>query len=55
MTSDGPQDPFEGLAATAVQMHEMYAIFVSAGFTSDQSMQIIQALLLETLRLGLSG
>ncbi|MEU5043169.1 hypothetical protein [Streptomyces griseorubiginosus] len=43
--SDAPQDPLTELAAGAVQLHEFYLAQVAAGFTEQQAMQIVIAVL----------
>jgi hypothetical protein len=43
--SDAPQDPLTELAAGAVQLHELYIAQVEAGFTEQQAMQIVIAVL----------
>ena len=40
-----PEDPFGGLAANSVQIHELYLSSVAAGFTPGQSMYMIGCLL----------
>lgn len=45
MTPDQPADPLTSLAAAAVQMHELFTAWVSAGFTDAQAMQLLCALL----------
>lgn len=36
-----PPSPITELAQAAAQMHELYSAWVEAGFTPDQSMQMI--------------
>lgn len=40
-----PQDPLTELAAGAVQLHELFLAQVEAGFTEQQAMQIVIAVL----------
>jgi len=40
-----PQDPLTELAAGAVQLHELFLAQVAAGFTEQQAMQIVIAVL----------
>jgi hypothetical protein len=35
-----PTDPFTELAASAVQLHELYLSWVDAGFTEAQAMEL---------------
>lgn len=39
-------DPLTKLATAAVSMHELYAAWVSAGFTKAEAMELMKALLL---------
>lgn len=36
-----PSDPITDLAAGAVQIHELYESFVTAGFSEAQAMQLV--------------
>ncbi|WP_158079470.1 hypothetical protein [Actinomadura sp. CNU-125] len=36
-----PADPVTDLAAMAVQLHEVYELYVAAGFTGAQAMQMV--------------
>jgi hypothetical protein len=40
-----PSAPFTALAAGMVQLHETFKAAVDAGFTEDQAMQIVLAML----------
>lgn len=42
---DLPQSPLSELAAAAVQQHELFRSWVDAGFTEDQSMVLLVAIL----------
>jgi hypothetical protein len=42
---DNPQPPLTELAAAAVQQHELYRSWVDAGFTEDQAMILLVAIL----------
>lgn len=37
----GPEDPITQLAAGAVQLHELYASFVAAGFSESQALYLV--------------
>ncbi|MFI5831043.1 hypothetical protein ACIA6C_27980 [Streptomyces sp. NPDC051578] len=41
-----PVDPITALATVAVQLHEMYAALLEAGFTEDQALELTKAALL---------
>jgi hypothetical protein len=43
--SDAPQDPLTELAAGAVQLHEFFVAQVEAGFTEQQALQLVIAVL----------
>lgn len=45
MGGNMPADPVTDLAASAAQLHEAYESFVAAGFTEQQAMQMVCALL----------
>jgi hypothetical protein len=50
---NSPTDPFDKFGnydTNAVAIHEIYASYVRAGFTSDQAMTIIIAMLKELTR-----
>jgi hypothetical protein len=47
--SDSPQPPLTELAAAAVQQHELYRAWVDAGFTEEQAMQLLVAVLLGSI------
>jgi len=36
-----PTDPITELAATAIQMHELYESYLQAGFTTDQAFAVV--------------
>ena len=40
-TEDQPQDPFGRYTQAAVNMHEMFASFVSAGFKRAEALQLV--------------
>jgi hypothetical protein len=40
-----PQDPITQLAAAAVQLHELYEAYLSAGFTEAQALELVKATL----------
>lgn len=40
-----PADPVTDLAAGAAQLHEAYESFVAAGFTEQQAMQMVCAII----------
>jgi len=42
--SADPASPITQLAAAAIQLHELYRSYVTAGFTEEQAMQIILAI-----------
>jgi hypothetical protein len=44
-TPDGPQDPFNSLAAGAAQVHEAYLTFLAAGFTEGQALYLAACVL----------
>lgn len=37
-----PTDPFKGVAAMAVALHEQFAAFKEAGFTEEQAFSLVQ-------------
>jgi hypothetical protein len=41
-----PADPISDLAAGAAQLHEAYESFIAAGFTEQQAMQMVCAILI---------
>jgi hypothetical protein len=41
-----PTPPLTELAAAAVQQHELFRSWVDAGFTEDQAMQLLVAILI---------
>lgn len=47
---DTPQDPITNLAAGAAQLHELYTSYTGAGFTEDQALQLIIAILTAGMR-----
>lgn len=47
-----PPSPFTDLAATAVQMHELFTAWVNAGFTEEQAMQMMCTILAGATRRG---
>lgn len=40
-----PEDPISELAAAAVQMHELFAEYVKAGFTRAEALTLISELI----------
>jgi len=50
MPDDLPDDPMSALAGAAYQMHELFVAYVAAGFTDEQAMSIILALLTATIQ-----
>ncbi len=42
---DNPQPPLTELAAAAVQQHELYRSWVDAGFTQDQALDLLKAVI----------
>lgn len=42
---DNPQPPLTELAAMAVQFHELYTAYVDAGFTEDQALDLLKAII----------
>jgi len=50
MPDDLPDDPMSELAGAAHQMHELFVAYVAAGFTDEQAMSIILALLTATIQ-----
>jgi hypothetical protein len=42
---NGPPDPITVLMAGAVQMHELYLAFMKAGFTEDQALRLVIAVI----------
>lgn len=51
----GPQDPFNAMADTAIQMHTFFRTYVEAGFTEAQAMELIITMIRETLRHSLEN
>lgn len=45
-----PEDPITALSETAASQHEMYMAWVEAGFTVDQAMALITAVIVEIIR-----
>lgn len=43
---NNPPPPLTELAAAAVQQHELYSAWVDAGFTEDQALQMMIALMI---------
>lgn len=41
-----PTDPFSGLTAAAVSLHEMFMSYVDAGFTRAESLEIVIRLMI---------
>lgn len=44
----GPKDPFGELAQAAIQIHELFVSFISAGFTEEQALRLTIAMLPRT-------
>lgn len=42
---DTPADPITQLAGAAVALHELYASFIRAGFTAEQALELVKAVL----------
>ncbi|MFI7890861.1 hypothetical protein ACIFUY_06310 [Streptomyces sp. CACIS-1.16CA] len=40
-----PTDPMTELAAAAVQLHEMHQAYVAAGFTEQQALELVKAVI----------
>lgn len=40
-----PESPITLLAQAAIQMHELYRAYVDAGFTQDQAMHLVIAIM----------
>jgi hypothetical protein len=40
-----PTDPMTVLSAAATQIHELYQSYVDAGFTEQQALELIKAIL----------
>ncbi|WP_416476915.1 hypothetical protein [Streptomyces sp. LKA04] len=40
-----PQDPITQLVAVAVQLHELYEAYLSAGFTEAQAFELVKVTL----------
>lgn len=45
MGDDMPQDPMTELAASAHQLHELFVAYVNSGFTEQQAMRLVCAIL----------
>ncbi|WP_329521179.1 hypothetical protein [Spirillospora sp. NBC_01491] len=45
MGDDMPADPVTELAAGAAQLHELYEAYGAAGFTEQQAMQLLCAII----------
>jgi hypothetical protein len=43
--NDGPQDPMSALATEAIQVHELFSAYVSAGFSRQESMQLVVSII----------
>lgn len=43
--SENPFEKLMGMALAAVQIHEMYKSFVSAGFTEAQALELVKTIL----------
>ncbi|MFJ2110641.1 hypothetical protein ACIOEX_01710 [Streptomyces sp. NPDC087850] len=44
-----PSDPISQLAEAAVQLHELYLSYISAGFTEGQALDMVKAVLLASI------
>ncbi|MFF4403654.1 hypothetical protein [Streptomyces sp. NPDC001404] len=42
-----PADPITELAQRAAEMHEMYTAFRDAGFTEDQALELVIAIVIQ--------
>lgn len=47
---DEPKDPFTAMEGAAAQLHEVYVGMVAAGFTEDQAMQLLCAMVAASMR-----
>jgi hypothetical protein len=47
-----PEDPISPLAEAAVSMHEIVLVYVQAGFSRAEAIQIVTALMAARLRQG---
>lgn len=45
-----PEDPMTELQAGAVNQHEMYLSWIEAGFTEDQAMDLLKAVIVSLIR-----
>jgi len=45
-----PEDPVTSLAVGAVQQHEMFLAYVHAGFTRDEALKLIGAIMAAHIR-----
>ncbi|MEU7431068.1 hypothetical protein AB0B07_09455 [Streptomyces sioyaensis] len=41
---DQPADPMTTLAEAATGLHELYESFIAAGFTRDEALEVIKAI-----------
>ncbi|MCQ1575364.1 hypothetical protein [Streptomyces parvus] len=44
-----PTDPITALAAAAVQLHEMHQAYVEAGFTEQQALELVKAVIVASI------
>jgi hypothetical protein len=50
MPPEGPRDPFSKLAESAAELHEMFRACTEAGFTSEQALRIVIAIVTARIR-----
>lgn len=53
--SDGMPDPITELVAMAAQNHEMFQAWVDAGFTEQQALELLKALITAHIKGGTDG
>lgn len=46
----GPEDPMTELAAGAAQMHELFTAYMNAGFSHDDALQLLIAIITASIR-----
>lgn len=45
MRDDGPASPISELAAAAAQLHELFTAYVESGFTREEALELIKAII----------
>ena len=50
--ADGPHDPFSKLTAAAAELHEIFKAYTEAGFTPEQALRIVIAIVTAKIRPG---